>query len=46
MKNSACYAMLWHVIIDVMRGKSREKHVLRSAPEGPFPAKFEVSGAN
>jgi hypothetical protein len=45
VENSA-YAALWHVIIDVMRGKSCEKHVLRSAPEGPFPAKFEVSGAN
>jgi hypothetical protein len=46
IENSACCAMLWHVIIDVMHGKSREKHFLRSAPEGPFPAKFEVSGAN
>jgi hypothetical protein len=34
--------MLLHVMIDVMRGKSHEKHVLRSVPKRPF----EASGAD
>jgi hypothetical protein len=48
LKKMACYAMFNYdnVTIDVMYGKSREKHVVRSAPKRPFPAKYEVRNAN
>jgi hypothetical protein len=48
LKKMACYAMFTYdnVTIDVMYGKSREKHVVRSAPKGPFPAKYELRNAN